>query len=209
MIAVVIADMVNSTKFPRTDVVLWLDELVGALGSHPDFNWILAPEIYRGDSFQAVLQSPAEALKMAVMARALFRKYHKNTDLRIAIGIGTGDAMTTRAGTSDGEAFRLSGHLADHIREQKARIAIALPLPSVALDATLNLLETIIEDWTPAQSEVIAAMMLQENMTEIADRLTISQSAVSQRLSAAKWWAIKSVVEAFPEQIDLYLRNAR
>ncbi|REA62709.1 hypothetical protein DSL64_07235 [Dyadobacter luteus] len=207
MIAVVIADMVNSTRFPRPDVIRWLYDLVADLSLHPGFNWILPPEIYRGDSFQAVLQSPADALEMAILARALFRKNHKNTDLRIAIGIGDGEEMTTRAGTSDGEAFRLSGHLADHIREHKARIGIALPVSSVVLDATLNLLEAIIEDWTVAQSEVVAAILRTGNVTEIAGQLSISQSAVSQRLSSAKWWAVKSVLEAFPEQIDLYLKE--
>lgn len=207
MIAVITADMVNSTKFPRADVIQWLNELIEGLSSNADFNWILRPEIYRGDSFQAVLKTPDDALKVAVLSRALFRTHDGNTDLRIAIGIGRGEEMTAHTGTSDGEAFRLSGHLADHIRKQKARIGVALPISALALDATLDLLETIIEDWTIAQSEVVAAIMTQRSVTKIAEHLAISQPAVSQRLSSAKWWAVNSLLEAFPEQIDLYFKK--
>ncbi|WP_342087197.1 SatD family protein [Dyadobacter sp. OTU695] len=205
--AVITADMVNSTQFPREESTAWLEELLAILHQNQAFKWMLKPEIYRGDSFQAVLKNSDEVMRMAILARACIRKHAPNADMRIAIGIGKTEQLTDRPGTSDGEAFRLSGHLADKIRQQKARIGIALPKPSEPLSATLNLLETVIEDWTVAQSQVIEALILGKNVTQIAEMLSISQSAASQRISASKWWAIESFLTNFPKQLSLYTKR--
>ena len=205
-IAVLTADMVNSTLFSREETTLWLTELIDSLKNNPDFDWVLEPEIYRGDSFQCVLKTPENVLKLAVLARVLLRKHSDKTDLRVAIGIGSGNELTDRAGTSDGEAFRLSGHLADNIRKQKARIGIAVSVPSEPMSATLDLLETIIGNWSPAQSEVVAALLQNENVTQISERLSVSQSAISQRLSASKWWAVDHFLSTFPQHLALYTK---
>ncbi|MCE6991692.1 SatD family protein [Dyadobacter sp. CY323] len=205
--AVITADMVNSTRFSREETAAWLEELIALLREHKSFNWALKPEIYRGDSFQGVLKNPAEVMRVAVLARAVMRTHDINTDLRVAIGIGKIDPLTDRPGTSDGEAFRLSGHLADNIRKQKARIGIALPIPTEPLNASLDLLETLIENWTTAQSEVIAALLNHNNITQIAERLSISQSAVSQRIAASKWWAVENFLTTFPKHLALYTKR--
>lgn len=200
-VAVITADMVNSTRFSEEQTNHWLKELIEKLVETNPEKWLLTPEVYRGDSFQAVLKNPEEVLGVAILSRALMKSYAPQADIRIAIGIGTADLITDRPGTSDGEAFRLSGRLADHIRQQKARIAIALPQNSETLSATLDLLETVIEGWTVAQSEVIAALLQQKTVTQIAEMFSISQPAVSQRVAAAKWWAIESCLNAFPKYL--------
>ncbi|NIJ52095.1 hypothetical protein [Dyadobacter arcticus] len=204
--AVVTADMVNSTLFSRDETTQWLESMLIMLRQHQSLHWALKPEIYRGDSFQGVLKNASEAMKVAILARAIMRRHSPNTDLRIAIGIGKIEPLTDRAGTSDGEAFRLSGHLADNIRKQKARIGIALPISSEPLNATLDLLETLIESWTPAQSEVIVALMHGHNVTQIAEKLSISQPAASQRIAASKWWAIENFLTTFPKHLALYTK---
>lgn len=205
--AVITADMVNSTQFSREESTAWLEELLAILHQNQVFKWALKPEIYRGDSFQAVLKNPDEAMRLAILARACMRKHAPNADMRIAIGIGHTEQLTDRPGTSDGEAFRLSGHLADTIRQQKARIGIALPRPSEPLSATLDLLETLIESWTSAQSQVVEALLLGKNVTQIAEMLSISQSAASQRVASSKWWAIDSFLATFPKQLSLYTKR--
>ncbi|WP_353721376.1 hypothetical protein [Dyadobacter sp. 676] len=207
MKAVITADMVNYTQFPREETALWLEEMLAVLHQNQDFKWALKPEMYRGDSFQAVLKNTDEAMRLAILARVCIRKHAPNADMRIAIGIGKTEQLTDRPGTSDGEAFRLSGHLADKIRQQKARIGIALPKPSEPLSATLDLLETIIEDWTLAQSQVIEALLQGRNITQIAEALSISQPAASQRVAASKWWAIESFLATFPKQLSLYTKR--
>ncbi|MGV3603774.1 MAG: hypothetical protein ACO1N1_21320 [Dyadobacter fermentans] len=205
--AVITADMVNYTQFSREETTLWLEQMLAILHQNQTFKWTLAPEIYRGDSFQAVLKNPEEAMRVAILARASMRKQAPAADLRIAIGIGKTEQLTDRPGTSDGEAFRLSGHLADTMRRQKARIGIALPRPSEPLSATLDLLETVIDSWTVAQSQVIEALLQGKNVTQIADMLSISQPAASQRIAASRWWAIESFLATFPQQLSLYTKR--
>jgi hypothetical protein len=205
--AVITADMVNSTLYPREKTTEWLGEMIDLLREHQSFDWALKPEIYRGDSFQGVLKNYNEAMHVAILARASMRTHATNTDLRIAIGIGKTEQLTDRAGTSDGEAFRLSGHLADNIRKQKARIGIALPVSSEPLNATLDLLEALIENWTVSQSEVILALLQKKNITQIAQQLGISQPAASQRVAASKWWAIENFMATFPKHLSLYTKT--
>ena len=207
--AVITADMVNSTLFPREKTTKWLDEMMYLLVDNPLFDWALKPEIYRGDSFQGVLKNYDQAMYAAILARVAMRKHASNTDLRIAIGIGTTEKLTDRAGTSDGDAFRLSGHLADNIRKQKARIGIALPVPSEPLTATLTLLETLVESWTTSQSEAIMALLQKKNITQIAEQLGISQSAASQRVAASNWWAVEKFLSTFPEHLALYTKTEK
>lgn len=206
-IAVITADMVNFTHFHNEVATSWLTELIEILTADPEFAWVLPPEIYRGDSFQAVLRNHEEVMRFAILSRAILKSKNPDADLRIAIGIGDADQITDRPGTSDGEAFRLSGHLADNIRNQRARIGIALKRPSDPLNANMALLEALIENWTPAQSEVIAKLIQGNNISRIAENLSISQSAVSQRVAAAKWWAIDSFLSTFPKQIELYTNS--
>ena len=205
--AVITADIVNSTHFSQEITSKWLEELITVLKTSTDLNWALPPEVYRGDSFQGVLENAGQALKAAILARAYIRskKYDKTeTDIRIAIGIGEIEKLTDRPGTSDGEAFRLSGYLADHIKQQKARIAIALPRPSQPLAAVMDMLETLLEGWTAPQSEVVTGLLKNETISQIAEQLKISQSAVSQRVNASKWWAVDHLIQTFPEHIHLY-----
>lgn len=205
--AVITADMANYTQFSREEAAQWLEEMLAILHQNPAFKWALKPEIYRGDSFQGVLKNVEESMRVAILTRVCIRKHAPYADMRIAIGIGKAEQLTDRPGTSDGEAFRLSGHLADRIRQQKARIGIALPKPSEPLNATLNLLETVIEDWTMAQSQVIEALLQGKNVTQIAELLSISQPAASQRVIASKWWAIESFLATFPKQLSLYTKR--
>lgn len=203
--AVITADVVNSTHFSPEETGSRLRKLISILSS--DFEWVLKPEIYRGDSFQGVLRHPEDTLHLAILSRALMRAHEggkSETDIRIAIGIGKVAEMTDRPGTSDGEAFRLSGRLADTMKQRKARIAVALPAPSRPLDAVLDLLETLVEKWTPSQSEVIAGLLRNETISQIAERVSVSQPAVSQRVAAAKWWAIEHLLTTFPEHLKLY-----
>jgi hypothetical protein len=202
MVAVITADMVNSTRFTSEQTATWLDRLLAELRADPTIEWALRPEVYRGDSFQGVLRKPGDALRLAILARAIIRSHTIRTDLRIAIGIGRFDQLTDRPGTSDGEAFKLSGRLADQVRNRKAKIAFALTHPNPILDSTMDLLETLIDGWTAAQCEVIHGLLTHKNISQIAENLSVSQSAVSQRVASAKWWAIESILTTFPAHID-------
>lgn len=243
--AVITADILNSTQFLPDISNRWLTDLISLLKNSNEFQWALEPEIFRGDSFQGVLEHPEEALKVAIAARTFMRSRKTNpvrmaskirmknvfeerssepiytskitnaafplnkeipeVDIRIAIGIGKVDRMTDRPGTSDGEAFRLSGSLADRIKQQKARIGIALPSQADSLSAVMDVLETLVGSWSAPQCEVILGILNNESASTLATKLDISKSAVSQRLKTSNWWAVERLILTFPELINRYL----
>lgn len=84
MKAVITGDIINSRKVASA---LWMEDLKGILnayGNEPK-DW----EIYRGDSFQLVVD-PRDALEIALLIKATI-KQHKSLDVRMAIGIGNVD----------------------------------------------------------------------------------------------------------------------
>lgn len=194
-VVVVIADIVNSTHFSSEQTALRLKMLMEKLETKNV--WLLSPEVFRGDSFQGVLKDVEAALFVAVFSRALLKAEDIAWDLRMAIGVGEVNRLADRPGTSDGEAFRLSGQLADTMKKDRARIAVALPIPSDALQSVLLLLEVIIEKWTARQAAVIVRLMNGDTKKEISEALKMSQSAVSQHAQAAKWWAVEPILHTF------------
>ena len=203
--AVFTADIVGSTQHAPEETQWQLTSLISALDR--EVSWILHPEIYRGDSFQGVLASTEEMLRTAILARALMKQQGPKWDLRIAMGVGTIDRLTHRSGTSDGEAFRLSGQRIDKMKAERARIAIAFSRPSDPIDALLILVESVVEKWTPAQAGVIVKLLKGKTMSEAAKALNISQSAVSQHAQAAKWWAIEPVIKTFDQLLKPYYHH--
>lgn len=78
-------------------------------------------DVYRGDSFQALLKKTVEALKIALYTRLKLianqdQNHPHNWDARIAVGIGEISYWGENASTSDGSAFRNSGPILDEMK---------------------------------------------------------------------------------------------
>ena len=76
-------------------------------------------EMYRGDSFQVIVDDITFALSVGIAIRAVLRANTPNGmepwDARIAIGIGDISFVSESIITNDGEAFRFSGREFDMI----------------------------------------------------------------------------------------------
>jgi hypothetical protein len=70
-------------------------------------------EIYRGDSFQVVVDDITHALEVAIAIRSALRSItiegQDTLDARLSVGIGEISFLSDSILTSDGEAFRYSG----------------------------------------------------------------------------------------------------
>lgn len=113
-------------------------------------------QIFRGDSFQGILQNPGKSLEVALLIKTFLiaQSYStsdnlvqsleppmgekngsvptsgakKHYDARIAIGIGTVDFYDLNSiGQSDGAAFRMSGHRLDEMKTRKQNLSIVTP----------------------------------------------------------------------------------
>lgn len=198
--AVITGDLISSSTKERKSLLTELKRALDTFISKKNSLTISGYELYRGDSFQGVIDDPENALKKALQIRTYLKKSSKNpdSDARIAIGIGTIDYPASSIAESDGEAFRNSGPVLD---EMKNGIKIKLKSPWKAINeemaVQLVLADAIISRWSAPQAEVIAQSLNAQKQIEIASSLGISQSAVNQRLKAANWEAIEQLIERY------------
>lgn len=170
-------------------------------------------ELYRGDSFQGVINKVEAALKYALLIRLKLKSFsfsseqQRNSllDARIAIGIGKIDSIKKNVLESDGEAFRNSGPLLDSMVSIE-RLKIKSPWKEFnsEFELTLNLLDVIVKSLTPSQSEVLLEKLSGHTQQEMAEKLKISQPAVFQRLKAAKWYVIEQTLKRYEESLKSY-----
>lgn len=192
--AVITGDIVHSGKIERGKL---LEVLKGCFSDIEKY--ILQTdtsvfEIYRGDSFQGLLDKPEKALQVSLLIRAGLRRYafgsklDNQWDARIAIGLGTVNERQPKIVESAGEAFERSGRALDGMKSRDERIKVATPLPKfneeLAVECALS--DTIVRRWSRLQAEAIYAFLLHnKTQEELAAELGISQPAVHKRLVGA------------------------
>ncbi|MDR9456207.1 MAG: hypothetical protein RI572_02250 [Salegentibacter sp.] len=206
MIAVLTADLINSTNYSETlmgrVMAVLKEEFSDVKKKYPSSDF----SIYRGDSFQGVLQHPEEALtvmlqlKTAILSISTTKKgKSREADLRIAIGIGSLDFQGKTIEESNGQAFQFSGRSLDEMKYEGRKTRLKTPSETIngEFDASLFLLDEITDRWSTASAEVIYFLLKGLKEKEIATELGISQSAVNQRKKAAGWEAVNSLLERY------------
>ena len=211
MIAVLTADLIDSSNYSETlmsRVMAVLKEEFADIETNyhsSDFN------IYRGDSFQGVIQNPAEALtvmlqlKTAILSISTIKKgKSREADLRIAIGIGSLDFQGKTIEESNGQAFQFSGRSLDEMKYEGRKTRLKTPSETIngEFDASLFLFDEITDRWSTASAEVIYFLLKGFKEKEIADKLGISQSAVNQRKKAAGWEAVNALLARYKNIIS-------
>jgi hypothetical protein len=162
-------------------------------------------EIFRGDSFQGVLNVPELSLKAALIIRAKVRSSFKTTlkdafDARIAIGIGEISLLPNfSGGEGDGEAYRNSGPELDLMGKTLRYVMVKTPWEDAnqELNVECALLDTIISRWTVQQIEVVIEHFKGKTQEQIADGLKISQPGVRKRIQAAHASEIELMLSRF------------
>ena len=149
-------------------------------------------EMYRGDSFQIVVERPEASLKIASMIRAGLKSYSPTGtkevwDARISIGIGTTDYLGDSIVTSDGEAFKLSGRGLDAMDKNRLAVSTCWHDVNEELDVGLAFADDLITGWSVHQAKVVYLSVAQElSQTSIANIIEKSQQNVSKMLKSAK-----------------------
>lgn len=202
--AIITGDIVKSRKIEqnvRNNVIQSLnqafiqinDKLLGGAGRF---------EIFRGDSFQAIIPIPGKALLIALIIRAHLRSYtplqerladikspkplfNAYSDARIAIGLGSINEEQERVAESQGEAFEKSGLLFDGLKKEDGRLGITTPWENVngEFETECLLADAVIDRWTPSTSRAVYHYLLEtKNQQELAKIFNISQPALHKRL---------------------------
>lgn len=199
MRAVITGDIVNSQKI---DLNVWLKALNKAVGD--DFENPQKWGIFRGDEFQYYIEDANEAFLKSLKIKSQI-KMIKNLDVRMSIGIGNRDVEMEKVSISSGTAFVNSGRNFESLKKEKIRLKINTGNKN--LDDDLNLMfrwasETM-DNWTIAVAETVFELLSNKNLTqeELAKKLNITQSSVSQRFSRANYALILETDQYFRKKL--------
>ncbi len=161
-------------------------------------------EIFRGDSFQALITKPRRSIVVALKVIAWLkmqrnRKREFKPEVRISIGVGSSGELTGRLKESNGEAFQISGRHLDEMKKEHQRLVISSHDEAMnkQLEMVNLLLNLLIRRWTAQQSEVIFYLLDDLTQTEIATKLKLSQPSIHQRARGANWRELEMTLEYF------------
>jgi predicted DNA-binding protein YlxM (UPF0122 family) len=110
MIAVLTADLVNSTKLDKQDYLSVIQFLKGLLSELAE-NENIAFEISRGDSFQVVFSNPVIAMRISLLIKfgLLSGNYSQSMNVTQSLALGDFEHLSNKPGESSGEVFINSG----------------------------------------------------------------------------------------------------
>ena len=172
-------------------------------------------ELFRGDSFQLLIDDPTAALKVAILLRAGLihntpDKENGMWDARISMGIGQVQFIADSIVTSDGEAFQYSGRQLDIMN--KMRLAIKTPWNDVdeELDVSTAFVDDIIKGWSSKQAGMIY-LSLKTDMPKknVAELIGTSVQNVRNVLSSARESLIRKYIERYHTLITNHLNQTK
>lgn len=202
IVGVITGDLINSSGLTKDQKINMQKRLSCFLENNQD---ILMPiQFYRGDSFQLMVKKEKAAM-ISVIIEAIILST-TGTRARISIGIGTiSKNISGNVLQSEGEAFQLSGHQLDKMKEEGRLLKIAVDSLQFQpiLAATFHLAESIILSWKPGQAAVISMIPACKTQKEIAEILNITGAAVSKALKSGKWAAIENFLNGYEETLKM------
>jgi len=202
IVGVITGDIVNSSGLSKEQKSNIQTEMSGYFMNNSDV--LLPARFYRGDSFQLMVKKE-KAAAIAVMIEAILLSVAE-TLARMSIGIGAVSGIVSdNVLQSEGEAFLLSGHQLDTMKEEGRLIKIATNSSQFqpVLSASFHLAETVILGWKPGQASVIMQIPICKTQKEIAEKLNITGAAVSKAIKAGNWPAIENFLKGYEETIKI------
>jgi hypothetical protein len=201
-VAVITADIVNSTRLKKAEEKILLSDLSSIWGSYKF-------EFYRGDSFQAYIPDPKQALKVVLQARAAAKRLSSGfsspfADIRASIGIGNITTPVRDLKTAKGEAFLISGRAFDEMSKSGKRLKIqsANDAINLGLKIIANYADSLFAHLTSKQAAVVFELLMDRNQIETAKRLKKSQPTINKHAQAARWIEINNLIEDYQLYIN-------
>ena len=204
MTSILTGDIIKSRSIKNPE--LWLSILKEALTrcSEDSSQW----EIYRGDSFQLELESPADSLKAAIYIKTCIKTI-KGLDVRIAIGIGEKTFKGKSVVESNGEAFLFSGETLESLKKEKVNLKIKTTNDQLNQELNLyfKLASTIMDNWTTNSAEIVKLYMEQPQalQEQLGKHIGINQNAVSSRQKRAQLDLIMQLEQFYRQKITQLL----
>lgn len=190
MKAVITADIVNSTKIEEANRYLLVDELDNIIQDLQRLSSIRC-EMYRGDSFQVLVDDLKYCLEIAVLIRLGLKKsnllMNGRLDARMAIGVGDVSYEHEQVILSDGEAFRLSGRTFEKLNKRRLLITTNINDVDEPLNIMLAFIDELLEGLSYTQSKYLYDSLLYKmSQMELANVYNTSQPNIAKHLKSAK-----------------------
>ncbi|GHC51697.1 hypothetical protein [Ulvibacter litoralis] len=216
-IAILSGDLINSSEYESTTlkaVVTTLKKEFAVIeAQYPGER--ISFSIYRGDSFQGVVENPVLALTIALQIKAAVNavtnaEVSKSTTpiagIRISIGIGEATYQKDALAESNGEAFQYSGRTLDIMKAEGMKMALTTANADVNSEfkVQLKFLDATTDRWSIASAEVVYFLLKGYKEQEIATELSRSQAAINLRKKAAGWDEIKLLLERYTQVAQQY-----
>lgn len=161
------------------------------------------PEFFRGDSWQLLLRKPQYLLRASLLIRARLLATGA-ADTRIAAGVGTvSNIEESKISLSSGEAFSLSGHALDKMKDERMVLAMAPAFRDISdfAVAVVRVCDAMVSDWTARQAEItgIALEAGMESHAAIVSRLRqpVSVQSIGKTLRSVHFDAVTGALSAF------------
>lgn len=121
--------------------------------------------------------------------------------VRIAVGIGDMRMVDKLQGIMDGEAIYMSGRALEGMQAPNKRGTFIIDSSNQeqrpALQTVGMLVDALMNNATRKQCEVLFYKLHSKGEQEIADILRLTQSAVNQHSTTAKWYCIEEALNYF------------
>ena len=165
-------------------------------------------EMFRGDSFQAVIDSPENAMKIAVLLRAGLKGHtpkecKKPWDARLSIGVGTISYHADNTVLSDGEAFQYSGRTLDEMGKRRLVVKTRWADVNEELQVSGAFADEVVSSWSVPQSQAAyQALLYNISQKEIANKFQKSAQNISKLLGAAKLNLVQMYIDRYHKLIS-------
>lgn len=208
---VITGDLVNSTNIATE----WRQSVVDALNTCVSDFISITPikiEMYRGDSFQIVVDKAEQVLSVAIALRSKLRASTPDGedvwDARISIGIGDISFESDSIVTSDGEAFRLSGRAFDNIGKKRLNISTPWTELNAAMELNTRFADEFISSWTARQARVAYhSILFLKTQKEMAEELGMTRQNFNYHWGTSKAQLILDYTEYFKTQLSKYVQQ--
>ncbi|MES2647860.1 MAG: hypothetical protein V4717_13345 [Bacteroidota bacterium] len=199
--AVLTGDVIGSTSIAGSNRKRLLKVMEAATKKAttllPDFK----PEIFQGDSFQGyTLMKIQEALRATLFIILYMRK--EGFGIRISTGLGTITFESGKSLTSDGTAFHQSGRNMEILKKKDLLLALSIDNEDLQNEWEVHntALNFLLNRCTGLQAAALLQMLEKKTQQEAANNLHVKQPAIQQRLQAAGWPVIQSILTRFEMQ---------
>jgi DNA-directed RNA polymerase specialized sigma24 family protein len=194
MRAVVTADIVNSTLVKAED----FNDLSDKIKAIYEKDKI---EFYRGDSFQVLVNDAQKAFLQSILSRLLAMQYSnkQKVDIRMSISLGKLNSNTGKIGSNMDDLFVRSGRAFDKFQNSTRRLYVVSGNESIdfTFEIMAEYMDSLLENITPRQAEVLYYMLKGMSQVEIARQLDKTTATINQHVKTARYTEIESLLKKF------------